>query len=244
MSQVRSVAIALALAAAAVDNATAAELIVGRASVTDGDTVVIHGTRIRLHGIDAPESAQICQDAAGKDYRCGQVAALALSDLIGEAPIACEPRDTDRYGRTVAVCRKGAEDLNAWMVAQGHAIAYRRYSTDYVEAEATAKAVKRGIWAGSFTTPSEWRRGERGMSMGFAAPGGPDGPIPAPSSRVEPAVGGSCTIKGNISRKGERVYHLPGSRDYDRTRIDAKSGERMFCTEDEAKAAGWRASRG
>ncbi|WP_244475097.1 thermonuclease family protein [Methylobacterium sp. Leaf99] len=75
--------------------------------------------------MDAPESAQTCQDAAGKDYRCGQAAALALSDRIGEAPIACEPRDTDRYGRTVAVCRKGSEDLNAWMVAQGHSIACR-----------------------------------------------------------------------------------------------------------------------
>ena len=223
--------------------AFAAEPIVGRASVTDGDTVVIHGTRIRLFGIDAPESAQVCEDAAGKEYRCGQVAALALSDRIGEAPISCEPRDTDRYGRTVAVCRKGAEDLNAWMVAQGYAIAYRRYSIDYVEAETTAKATKRGIWAGSFTTPSEWRRGDRETSMGFAAHGGPDGPIPAPSTPAEPAAR-SCSIKGNISRKGERVYHVPGSRDYDRTRISVKAGERMFCTEDEAKAAGWRAPRG
>ena len=223
--------------------AFAAEPIVGRASVTDGDTVVIHGTRIRLYGIDAPESAQLCKDVAGKPYRCGQAAALALSDRIGEHPITCEPRDTDRYGRTVAVCRKGVEDLNAWMVAQGHAVAYRRYSLDYVEAETTAKATKRGIWAGSFTTPSEWRRGERETSMGFAAPGGPDGPIPAPSKPAEPAAG-SCSIKGNISRKGERVYHLPGSRNYDRTRISVKAGERMFCTEDEAKAAGWRAPRG
>ena len=79
--------------------------------------------------------------------------------------------------------------------------------------------------------------------MGFAAPGGPDGPIPAPSTPAEPAAR-SCSIKGNISRKGERVYHLPGSRDYDRTRIDVKTGERMFCTEDEAKAAGLRAPRG
>ena len=89
-----------------------AEPIVGRASVIDGDTLDVRGTRIRLHGIDAPESGQTCKDAAGKDYRCGQAA--ALSDRIGAAPIACEPRDTDRYGQTVAVCRKGAEDLNGW----------------------------------------------------------------------------------------------------------------------------------
>ena len=95
----------------------AAGPIVGRTSVADDDTVVIRGMRIRLHGIGAPESAQLCQDAAGKSYRCGQVAALALADRIGEADISCEPRDTDRYGRTVAVCRKGEVDLNAWIAS-------------------------------------------------------------------------------------------------------------------------------
>lgn len=208
--------------------ALAAEPIQGRASVTDGDTVVIQTTRIRLHGIDAPESAQLCQDAAGKDYRCGQVAALALADKIGAAPISCEPRDTDKYGRTVAVCSKGTEDLNAWMVSQGHAIAYRQYGTDYVQAEAVAKASKLGIWAGTFQEPSDWRRAKRAGSA-TAAPPLPDG---------------ACAIKGNISRAGEKVYHLPGSRDYERTRISEKSGERMFCTEDEAKTAGWRGPRG
>jgi endonuclease YncB( thermonuclease family) len=227
-----------------IGNALAAEPIAGRASVTDGDTLVIRDTKIRLYGIDAPESAQLCQTATGKEYRCGQAAALALSDRIGDATVTCEPRDMDRYGRTVAVCRKGAEDLNAWMVAQGHAIAYRRYSTDYVPAEDEAKAAKQGIWSGSFTTPDEWRKGERAMRMGFAAPGGPDGPIPGPATRVETSPTGSCAIKGNISRSGDKVYHVPGSRDYDRTRISEKSGERMFCSEDEAKAAGWRAPRG
>jgi endonuclease YncB( thermonuclease family) len=118
--------------------ALAAEPITGRASVTDGDTVVIQGTRVRLFGLDALESVQRCQDAADKDYRCGRRAALA--DRVGEAPISCEPRDTDRYGRTVAVCRKGTEDLNAWMVEQSYAAAYRRYSRDYVTAETTTRA--------------------------------------------------------------------------------------------------------
>ncbi|MCJ2082446.1 hypothetical protein [Methylobacterium sp. J-090] len=123
------------------------------------------------------------------------------------------------------------------MVTQGLAIAYRRYSTDYVAAETAAKAAKRGIWAGAFTTPSDWREGERAKGMGFAAPGGPDGPIPAPAA-------GGCAIKGNISAKGDKIYHVPGTRDYERTRISEKSGERMFCSEDEAKTAGWRSPRG
>ncbi|TXN22383.1 thermonuclease family protein [Methylobacterium sp. WL19] len=224
--------------------AFAAEPITGRASVVDGDTLDIGGTRIRLHGIDAPESGQLCQDRAGKAFRCGQAAALALADRIGSTPVSCDPRDTDKYGRTVAVCRKGTEDLNGWLVAQGHAVAYRRYSEDYVPAENTAKAEKLGIWAGSFTMPGDWRKGERTMTMGFAAPGGPDGPIPSPTPPQPALKAGGCAIKGNISRKGEKVFHVPGSRDYERTRISEKDGERMFCSEDEARAAGWRAPRG
>ena len=226
----------VALAALILDAgpALAAEPITGRASVTDGDTVVIRNVRIRLYGIDAPESAQLCQDGVGKDYRCGQQAALALADRIGEAPVACEPKDTDRYGRTVAVCRKGDEDLNAWMVAQGHAIAYRRYSTDYVAQEGQARAAKRGVWAGTFQLPSDWRRASRG-GRGEERPGEERPRASTPSM--------TCTIKGNISRHGDKIYHLPESRDYARVVIDEKAGERMFCSEAEAQAAGWRAPK-
>jgi len=221
-----------------------AETVTGRASVIDGDTIEIRGTRFRLQGVDTPESAQTCQDVAGKPYRCGQKASLALADKIGTANVACEEIEKDRYGRTVAVCRLGAEDLNGWLVAQGHGMAYRRYSTAYVAQEDVAKAAKRGIWAGAFTAPWDWRKGKRAMDMGMAAPGGPDGPIPAPKTPHATAASGTCAIKGNINRKGDRIYHLPGTRDYDRTGISEAAGERMFCSEDEAKAAGWRAPRG
>ncbi|MCJ2131258.1 thermonuclease family protein [Methylobacterium sp. E-045] len=220
---IRSIIYALAFLLA-LATASAAEPNTGRASVVDGDTLDIGGTLIRLHGIDAPESGQLCQDRAGKDFCCGQAAALALANRIGSTPVSCDPRNTDKYGRTVAVCRKGADDLNGWLVAQGHAIAYRRYSEDYVPAEDTAKAGKLGIWAGSFTAPGDWRKGERAMTMGFAAPGGPDSPIPSPMPPQPALKAGSCAIKGNISRKGEKVFHVPGSRDYDRTRISEKVG--------------------
>lgn len=210
-----------------------AEPIIGRASVIDGDTLDVRGTRIRLHGVDAPEAAQTCKDADGKDYRCGQVAALALADHIGKRIVTCDPRETDRYGRVVAVCRADAEDLNAWMVRQGHAIAYRRYAEDYVNTELTAKALRHGLWAGTFQEPSEWRREKRAS-----------GEEARPEVVTAPSKPSGCTIKGNISASGERIYHLPGSRDYERTRINDRAGERMFCSEDEAKAAGWRASRG
>ena len=135
--------------------------IAGTATVIDGDTLEIHDQRIRLFGIDAPESGQTCTDANGTSYRCGQRAALALADRIGRKPVACEHHGTDRYGRIIAICRQGAVDLNLWMVANGHALAYRRYSTDYAAQEDMARHNKRGLWAGNFVPPWDWRKGQR-----------------------------------------------------------------------------------
>ena len=131
----------------------------GRASVVDGDTLEIHGARIRLHGIDAPESRQSCTRAEG-EWRCGTEAARALDALVADRPVSCEVRDVDRYRRLVATCRQGATDLNAAMVRAGMAMAYRRYSRDYVAAEDAARAEGKGIWAGPFTPPWDWRRGK------------------------------------------------------------------------------------
>lgn len=139
--------------------AAAESLVVGVASVIDGDTIEIHGQRIRLHGIDAPEGGQRCK-RDGRQYRCGQEAALALADKIGRRTVRCQQTDVDRYGRIVAVCRLGEEDLNAWLVLQGYAVAYRRYSMDYVAAEKIARSQRRGLWAGEFKLPWLWRRGQ------------------------------------------------------------------------------------
>jgi endonuclease YncB( thermonuclease family) len=131
--------------------------LVGVASVIDGDTIEIHGQRIRLHGIDAPESSQTCLDADGQKWRCGQRAALALQDLIGRRTVTCDERDVDRYGRVVGRCLVDEIDINEWLVAEGLALAYRHYSMDYVAAEATARAARRGMWAGTFEPPWDWR---------------------------------------------------------------------------------------
>jgi endonuclease YncB( thermonuclease family) len=100
-----------------------ADMIVGRASVIDGDTIEIRGQRIRLFGIDAPEGGQTCKDARGRTYRCGQRAAQALDYRISGSAVYCDPQDTDRYGRVVAICQAWGEDLNAWMVGLGWALA-------------------------------------------------------------------------------------------------------------------------
>ena len=218
----RRLIFALVVAGSAIGAAAAQSPIVGVASVIDGDTLEIHGQRIRLHGIDAHESRQFCEKD-GKQYRCGQQAALALSDKICRATIRCEQRDIDRYKRIVAVCRLGNVDINASMVREGWAIAYRQYSLDYVGDEITARAMRTGMWAGRFVEPSQWRRGERLQSANQTATA-------------------ACQIKGNISRSGERIYHVPGTRDYGPTQIDESKGERWFCSEDEALKAGWRRS--
>ncbi|WP_249688834.1 thermonuclease family protein [Microvirga sp. 3-52] len=138
-----------------------AQRITGQATVIDGDTIEIGKSRIRLHGIDAPESGQTCQDANRRVYRCGQKAAFALADWIGRTTVSCKPRDTDRYGRVVAVCYARGKDMNLWMVQQGWAIAYQEYSQDYVPDELTARRVRAGMWTGTFVPPSEWRKGRR-----------------------------------------------------------------------------------
>ena len=199
----------------------------GRVRIVDGDTLDIGGVQVRLHGIDAPESRQSCV-ADGRRWACGERATRALSGRIGGRTVACEERDRDRYGRTVAVCRAAGEDLNVWMVREGWALAYRRYSMAYVAEETAARSARRGIWRGDFVAPWDWRRGER---------------LAGSRTAEKRASGAGCRIKGNVSRDGTRIYHVPGGRFYDRTRIDTSKGERWFCTEAEARAAGWRKSR-
>ncbi|WP_082537306.1 MULTISPECIES: thermonuclease family protein [unclassified Aureimonas] len=227
----RSVTIVLALGMSAnLSSLAAADEIAGRATVVDGDTIAVEGTkeRIRLYGVDTPESGQTCNDASGKRYLCGSRAADALASLIGRnGRVTCQEEDRDRYGRIVAECQSNGKVLNAELVRAGWAVEYKQYSDGrYSDEEAAAKRAKAGMWTGTFVPPAEWRRGER------------------LASEEQPAKGPSgCQIKGNISKSG-KIYHLPGSRSYAKTKIDEADGERWFCSEAEAVAAGWRAVRG
>ena len=139
---------------------TSAETLTGLPRVVDGDTVEIDDERVRLEGIDAPESKQTCK-RGGQRYPCGEEATSALRMRIGEASIRCEGNLRDKYKRLIAVCYLDSMDLNGWMVRQGHALAYRKYSKQYVAAEDAARRAKRALWQGQFIKPWLWRQGER-----------------------------------------------------------------------------------
>jgi len=206
----------------AIANLAVASSLEGRVTVIDGDTLQMHGKRIRLHGIDAPESGQTCRSQSGKTYRCGQLAAKQMAKYTKRKTIRCNVRDTDRYGRLVAVCFADGQDINKQIVIDGFALAYRRYYHDYIDAERNAKREKAGMWHGAFIKPWDWRRGDR-----------------LPNTNEQK---GKCLIKGNISSSG-KIYYTPSSPWYDRTKINTAKDERWFCTEAEAVETGWRAPK-
>ncbi|WP_081851461.1 thermonuclease family protein [Bradyrhizobium sp. URHD0069] len=135
-----------------------ADDLIGQASVVDGDTIEIHSARIRVFGIDAPESDQLCRNEESGLYRCGQKASNALFNFIGRRPVQCIEVDRDRYKRVVSVCNVGGTDIADWLVRNGLALDWPQYSKGgYAEAQTEAKRHERGMWAGSFKEPWVYR---------------------------------------------------------------------------------------
>ena len=133
----------------------------GIARIVDGDTLEVAGTKIRLFGIDAPEHGQICRLGSNNDYDCGARASTQMESLISGREVSCLPRTTDRYGRTVAVCSVGGHDLGREIVSSGWAVAFERYSREYVADEAQAHKHQLGLWQGHFERPSDYRSDQR-----------------------------------------------------------------------------------
>ena len=129
----------------------------GQVSVIDADTLLMRRTRIRLYGIDAVEGDQMCRRENGQRWACGRYAAFALADFIAKQTVTCLDRGKDAYSRTLATCTVESGEINDWLVRQGWAVAYTRYSSQYVEAEAEARNARRNIWSGTFTNPERWR---------------------------------------------------------------------------------------
>jgi len=212
---------------ASIGGAVAAELGIDQLTgfivgITDGDTIVMvdrqdQQFKIRLAEIDAPERRQPYYQKSRQ-----MLAALAFQKNAIVTVV-----DTDQYGRLVGRVAVGDLDVNAEMIRRGGAWAYRKYLRDpsLLDVEQAARVAQLGLWAlpeAERVPPWEWRRNRRDVSA------------ETPSA--------DCRIKGNISSNG-RIYHVPGSTHYDQTVIDTGKGERWFCTEEEAIAAGWRAPR-
>ncbi len=193
----------------------------GTASVIDGDTIDIDGQRVRLEGVDAPETAQTCGRANGEAYACGRAAADALARLVAKHRVKCREEGTDKYDRVIGVCSADGVEINAELVRRGYAWAFVKYSARYVKEEAEAKAAAVGIWQGEAEPAWIYRENRWKVAEGDAPKG--------------------CAIKGNITENGQ-IYHMPWSPWYGRVKIDPQRGERWFCSEAEAQNAGWRSA--
>jgi endonuclease YncB( thermonuclease family) len=196
--------------------------------VIDGDTLQSNGDIIQLYGIDAPELGQICL-REGEPWPCGVEAALALQKLVtlSGQPVICKPwkesgQSDGPNGELVRVCELGDDqDLSLAMLRDGYAVALQGSFPDYGEVERKAKEADLGIWGSQFTLPSEWRAGQR-------TAGKADEPTDA------------CNVKGTLRGDNQRIYVVPTDKGYDAETLDPARGERLFCSDEEARRAGWR----
>lgn len=205
-----------------------AEKIEGRAEAVAGDVLRIGGREIKLAGIEAPEPAQRCAITGNRSWRCGAAARIALSRMLRGKSVSCSVSGTDEKGRSLGTCVAGGDDIASMLVAGGHVFAETGLFAKYDAEEEKARAEKAGIWRGNPERPAEYRaRVEKELARAWEA-----------AKRRAPR---GCPIKGNIIR-GRKYYVLPGTPEYRRVRIETRRGERWFCSEEEAIAAGWKRS--
>ena len=221
--------------------APAHTVIEGVAHFVDADTIDIAGVRIRVHGIDAPERDETCIRANGAVWACGTWATQEARRRWQGKTLTCHDLDERTHGRVVAQCLHDGRDIAAVMVAEGVVLSCPRYavqhdhSRGYLDAEKEAAFAGLGLHVGPPTS--------RG---GFCdIPGQPPPvalPARLPADPTSAAPDPACAIKGNVNRAGDRIYHLPGQVNYDDINMNAPE-KRWFCTEAEARAAGWRRAR-
>lgn len=216
----------------------------GVPKIRDGDQVLIGTTRIRLSGIDAPSKDQLCLDAKGERWTCGIAAYDALVNHVGDKSWTCHFMRTDRFARSVSRCEVDGEDIQQWLVKNGWALSFVRYSHAYDDDEKIAREGKVGMWAGAFIAPWDWRvRNKQTPILGAVKPPDTANAILLASASGPVAPSPSCTIKGNVNRAGECIYHQPTSRWYAQIKMRVSKGTRWFCSVDEAEAAGCRETK-
>jgi endonuclease YncB( thermonuclease family) len=219
--------------------------ITGIARVREGDHVQIGNTRIRLGGIDAPSVDQLCLNNTGERWTCGVAARDELIKHTDNKTWTCHTRQAvDRRGRTVARCEVDGEDIQKWLVQSGWALAAARFSHDYEADEKAASNAKAGMWQGAFIAPWDWRlRNKKTAILGSAKLPDNANAILLASASGSVAPSPDCTIKGNVNRAGECIYHQPTSRWYAKIKMQIAKGTRWFCSVDEAEAAGCRETK-
>lgn len=195
----------------------------GRAEALTGDLLRVDGKVVRLAGVEAPEPEQRCGKSGARQWRCGAAAETALGRLVRSRIVTCSLSGTDSAGRPLASCMQGNTDINAEMVRKGHLFAADGLFARYAGAEQEAKSAKTGVWSGDVQRPADFRAKLWDEAKRHA----PDG----------------CPIKGQVAG-GARVYVLPWSPEYERARVQKARGERWFCSEQDAVAAGFRPADG
>ena len=219
--------------------------ITGVPKIREADHIQIGNSRIRLGGIAAPAADQLCLNPKGERWTCGAAARDELIKRTENKNWICRNRQVaDRRGRIVARCEVDGEDIQKWLVRNGWALAYARFSKDYEPDEKAAREARAGMWQGAFIAPWDWRvRNKKTAILGAVKPPENARAILLASASGPVAPSPDCTIKGNVNRSGVCIYHTPSSRWYAKIQMNVNKGTRWFCSVDEAEAAGCRETR-
>ncbi len=216
----------------------------GIPKILDGDTVQFGDTRLQVDGIDAPQTDQLCFDKRGSRWKCGVKATEQLRNRAGRKPWTCEVVRKSAHGRLLARCSTDGEDIARMMVRNGWALASTTGSARYLAIEEEARTSEAGLWSGAFVAPRDWRQ-RNGQAKIFG-----HGKVQARSAAplLTSAFGASppssnCAIKGNVNWSGKCIFHKPDGNWYKRIKMEARFGDRWFCTPIEAIASGCRETR-
>ena len=131
--------------------------IYGKAKIIDGDTIHLNGEKIRFSGIDTPEIKQTCIKN-NEVIKCGIKAKELLIKAIGNKKINCVREGKDQYKRTLAECFVNDLSLSSYLVKNGYAFAYRKYSKKFIVDEDFARSNNLGMWSMKFEYPWDWRK--------------------------------------------------------------------------------------